>query len=107
MCVGYILYTISYRIHCIFFVVPLSTFYMYTHLQFPCVVHTLTHTENYSCLLMFPSQDSGISSGEREGSPGGHRQCECPFIEPAEGWSVEYSHKNCEVSLVGEREECM
>ena len=45
------------------------------------------------------SQDSGISSGEREGSPNGHRQNECPFIEPADGWSVEYNHKNCEVSM--------
>lgn len=52
-----------------------------------------------SLWLCVCQQDSGISSGERESSPNGHRQNECPFIEPADGWSVEYSHKNCEVSL--------
>lgn len=41
------------------------------------------------------STDSGIYPGE--GSPA--RGNECPFVEPAEGWSVEYGEKLCEVGL--------
>ena len=71
---------------------------------FPCdFTFRSIHTQCIisSIILLYVSlQDSGISSGEREGSPNGHRPNECPFIEPADGWSVEYSHKNCEVSVL-------
>ena len=52
------------------------------------------------------SIDSGIFPGEAPSaeSPGGaqagrpsSRNSECPFVEAAEGWSVEYCEKYCEV----------
>ena len=41
------------------------------------------------------STDSGIFPGDaRESAP---RHTDCPFVEAAEGWTVEYSEKFCEV----------
>ncbi len=45
------------------------------------------------------STDSGIFAGDGVsvvGERGG-----CPFVEPADGWSIEYSEKRCEVSTTG------
>ncbi len=52
------------------------------------------------------STDSGIFPGEAPSadSPGGAARAnsrggqECPFIEAADGWSIEYFEKDCEVS---------
>ncbi len=51
------------------------------------------------------STDSGIFPGEAPSaeSPGGAARSssrsgqECPFVESAEGWSIEYFEKDCEV----------
>ena len=41
------------------------------------------------------STDSGIYPGEGGDSP--TRGSECPFVEAAEGWTVEYGEGRCEV----------
>ncbi len=53
------------------------------------------------------STDSGIFPGEAPSAecPGGAARAssragqECPFIEAADGWTVEYYEKDCEVSV--------
>lgn len=56
--------------------------------------------DSYDKLAPASSTDSGIFP-EDGAAPGDSplRSCECPFVEPAEGWVVEYSKKQqCEVS---------
>ena len=43
------------------------------------------------------STDSGIFPGDGALGDSPARQTECPFIEAADGWNVEYSERQCEV----------
>ncbi len=55
--------------------------------------------ESFEKLAPATSTDSGIFAGDGGSVLGeGVRKGGCPFVEAADGWNIEYSEKNCEVS---------
>lgn len=56
--------------------------------------------DSYENMAPATSTDSGIFPGDARESPQLPFQSDCPFVEAADGWTVEYCEKRCEVRRI-------